>query len=86
MFITKGHFLSPYARAYKNEKLLKSLHSLDTDLMVAIRIVGFDEQENTPILDLVKVDKIVFAINNMPSQLEDLLPNNFERIEEKEDV
>ena len=77
MFITKGHFLSPFVRVLKDNKVLGMLYSVDTDLMVAIRIVGFDEKDETPLLDLVKVDDIQFITDGMPSHVQDLLPPNF---------
>lgn len=80
MFITKGHFLSPYVRVLKDGEILGMLYSVDTDLMVAIRIVGFDEEDETPLLDLVKVDDIQFLTDGMPSHLKDLLPKEFKTI------
>lgn len=84
MFITKGHFLSPFIRAYKKEKQLTMLHSIDTDLMAAIRIVGFDQDEQTPVLDLVKIDKVHFVTDQMPSHIQDLIPDGFELVSEEE--
>lgn len=76
MFITKGHFLSPFTVVIKDNKEVGMLHSVDTDMLVAIRIVGFDENDKTPLIDLVKVDKVFFKTENMPSHLSDLIPNN----------
>jgi hypothetical protein len=79
MFITKGHFLSPYAKVYKDGEILGMLHSVDTDLLVAIRIVGFEQNEQnegSAILDLVKIDKVAFSTQGMPSQIKELLPKD----------
>lgn len=79
MFITKGHFLSPFTIVYKDEQPVGMLHSVDTDLCVAIRIVGFEEDEDgqkNPVLDLVKIDKVMFSTIGMSSQIKDLLPKD----------
>lgn len=80
MFITKGHFLSPFIRVLKNGQPLNMLHSIDTDLLVAIRVVGFDGDEETPLLDLVKVDEVQFVTDKMPSQLQDMLPEGCTKV------
>ena len=85
MFITKGHFLSPYTRVVKNDEVLSFIHSIDTDLSVCIRIVGFDEADQTPLLDLIKVDLVYFVTEGMPSQLLDLIPEDLIRYKTDED-
>ena len=85
MFITKGHFLSPFVRVIRGGKPMDMLHSVDTDMLVAIRVVGFDKDNETPILDLVKVDEIQYLTARMPSHLQDLLPKDCKIIEELED-
>lgn len=85
MFITKGHFLSPYTRVMKNGKSISLIQSVDTDLMVCIRIVGFDEVDETPILDLIKIDKVAFITEGMPGHLLDLLPDDIEKYDTEED-
>lgn len=84
MFITKGHFLSPFVRVMKNGKQISMLQSVDTDLMVAIRVAGYDEDNETPLLDLVKVDEVQYITSRMPSQLQDLLPEGAILITEEE--
>ncbi len=76
MFITRGHFLSPYCLVYKDGKTVTNLQSVDTDLMVAIRVVGFDPEDKSAMLDLVKIDEIKFNIFSMSSMVQDLLPKD----------
>lgn len=84
MFITTGHFLSPFTMVLRKEKVLGLVHSVDTDLMVAIRIVGFNSEEETPILDLVSVDYVCFITTGMPGHLEDLLPDGIDTYSREE--
>lgn len=83
MFITKDHFISPFARVIKNKKIQSMLQAVDTDLMVATRVVGMDN-DGQPIIDLVKVDKVCFITEGMPSHLQDLIPANFELFDSDE--
>lgn len=80
MFITKGHFLSPFVRVIKNGNPLGMLYSVDTDLLVAIRIVGFDEDTEAPLFDLVEVDEVQFIVDEMPENLRELLPLDFKAV------
>lgn len=84
MFITKGHFLSPFVQVIKNGKPLKLIHSIDTEMLVAIRVVGFESETEAPILDLVKVDEVQFVSDRMPSQLQELLPEGCTIVSEEE--
>ena len=76
MFITTGHFLSPYTKAYdEGGNIIGRLQAVDTDLMVGMRLVGFDPETGEANLDLVKVSKIVFS--DIPEPLGDMLPEGF---------
>lgn len=73
MYICQGHFLADYILVIKDEKPLGRIISVDTDLLVAERLVGFDPETGGPLTDLIKVDLVVFR-SDIPAGLKDLLP------------
>lgn len=76
MYISQGHFLTPFIVVLKDGKPVGRLIAVDTDLKVGIRLVGFDPEEGLPITDLVEVDEITF-VSDMPEDLRDLIPEGF---------
>jgi hypothetical protein len=81
MYITQGHFLSPFTVVIKDDKPINRLMAIDTDLMVVTRLVGYDPDDGLPIIDLVTVDKVLFVTEGMPQNLLDIIPLEFERID-----
>lgn len=77
MFFSENHFLLPHIHVVVDGKICKRLTGVDTRLMVATRLVGFDPQFGRPIIDLVKVDKVFVDLGTMPEGLKDLLPDWF---------
>lgn len=73
MYICQGHFLAPYVIVIKDDQPLGRLVSIDTELMVAQRLVGYQQDTGESITDLVKVDKVFFS-TTIPANLKDLLP------------
>lgn len=73
MYICQGHFLAPHVIVIKDGQPLGRLVSVDTELMVAQRLVGFDAESGEAFTDLVKVDQVVFNAE-IPVGLKDLLP------------
>jgi hypothetical protein len=83
MYIAQGHFLSPFVVVLKDGRPIDRLMSIDTDLMVGTRLVGYDSNDGLPIIDLVVVDKVAFVIKDMPEDLLDIIPLEFERLQER---
>lgn len=77
MYICSGHFLAGHIAVLKDKNPLQSLRAIDTDLMVAQRVVGYDPKTGEELTDLVKVDEVIFIDNNLPKELKDLIPNGF---------
>jgi len=67
----------------KDDMPIGNLLAIDTDLMVAERLMGYDPQTGHPISDLVKVDKIMFVEKGMAEGLADLIPDEFEIIKDE---
>jgi hypothetical protein len=89
MYITEGHFLSPFIVVLKDGKPVGMLKSVDTDLKVGIRVVGFDPEDGLMLTELIKIDEVVFITNRMPNNLRELIPAGFkvvDSIEEKGEV
>ncbi len=74
MYISEGHFLSPYIIVLKDGEPVGRLLSVDTELKIANRLVGFDQVSGAPITDFVKIDQVKFLTDQMPETLKDLLP------------
>jgi hypothetical protein len=72
-----GHFLERYVVVVKNGKPIERLLAVDTDLLVAQRVVGFNQSNGELLTDLTKVDEVLFHTDEMPEELKDLLPDNF---------
>ena len=81
MYICRGHFLAPYAVAIVDGKPLNRMIAVDSDLMVAQRLVGYNSDTGEEITDLVRIDNFFFISNGMPEGLKDLIPEGFEIIE-----
>lgn len=77
MYICEGHFLADFILILKDGKPVGNLMAVDTDLLVAKRLVGFDPETGEPISDLIKVDQVMFA-ESMPNNLKNLIPIGFE--------
>ena len=73
MYICQGHFLAPHIIVIKDNVPVARIMSVDTDLMVAERLVGFDPEDGQPLVDLIKIDQVIFK-SDMPPGLKDLLP------------
>jgi len=82
MFICQGHFLADYLIILKDGKPVGRVISVDTDLMVVERLVGFDPEDGNPLTDLIKIDQVLFK-SNMPEILKDLLPTDAVFVEVK---
>lgn len=82
MYICQGHFLAPHVIVVKDGLPLGRLVAVDTDLMVAERLVGFDSETGEPLTDLVKVEQVVFK-SDIPPGLKDLLPTGTVLVELK---
>ena len=83
MYICNGHFLAPNMVVIKDNKPCERLMAVDTDLLVAVRLVGYDPEDGSDLIDLVKVDNIFFIKKNMPPGLIDLIPEGFEVVDPK---
>lgn len=83
MYIQNGHFLSPYLLVLRDGKSCSRLVSVDTDLMIGVRLVGFDPETGEQLTDLVKIDKVMFV--NLPEGLRDLIPDGFEIVKTSEE-
>ena len=81
MYITEGHFLSPFIVVLKDGEPVGRLISVDTDLKAGIRIVGFDPEDGSPLTDLVAVDEVIFITEDMSDDLQNLIPEGFRKIE-----
>lgn len=74
MFISENHFLLPFTMASADSKIIKRLMGVDTELMVGMRLVGYDSGTGRPVIDLLKIDGVYLDIGSMPEGLSDLLP------------
>jgi len=73
MYICRGHFLSPYVVALVDGKPVERLIAIDSDLMVAQRLVGFNPEDGSEVTDLVKIDEIMVS-SDLPDAIVNLLP------------
>ena len=73
MYICEGHFLASYVIVIKDGNPMGKLVAIDTDLLVAQRLVGFDTETGERFTDLVKVDQVVYS-SAIPEDMKDLLP------------
>lgn len=83
MYVPEGHFLAPHIAATNEGELCQRLIAVDTDLMVGVRLTGYDHNTGDQIIDLIKVDKVFFV--NVPPGLKDLVPEGLEIIETTEE-
>ncbi len=74
MYITAGHFLAPYIIVLKDGEPIGRVIAVDTELLVAQRLVGFDSETGAELTDLVKVDQVKFLTEQIPAGLKDLVP------------
>lgn len=81
MYITEGHFLSPFIVVLKDGEQVRMLKSVDTDLKIGIRVVGFDPEDGSMLTDLIKVDEIIFVKDRIPDNLQELIPAGFRVME-----
>ncbi len=77
MYITEGHFLSPFIVILRDGKKIGRILSLDTDLKVGIRLTGFDPDDGSPITDLVAFDEVIFVTEDMPEELKSIIPAGY---------
>lgn len=77
MWICENHFLSPFVVVKVNGEELNRVMGVDTELMVAMRLVGYEPENMRPIVDLIKVDGVEFRLDEMPEGIKDLLPNEY---------
>ncbi len=77
MFISENHFLLPHVQVVVDGKIHHRITGVDTQLMVGTRIVGYDPEHGVPIIDLVKVDRILIDLGTMPEGLFEMLPDWF---------
>lgn len=80
MYIPTGHFLSDYVVCISSNKFLAKITSVDTDLMVATRITGFDQNKGEPIIDLIKIDYVFFDLKDMTGVAKEILPEESDTI------
>lgn len=81
MYICRGHFLAQYAVALGADgKAISHMIAVDTELMIAQRLTGFDPENGKEITDLVKVTKVFLVENDMPDSLIRLLPEGIELV------
>ena len=85
MNITPYHFFSKHTIVMKDGKPLGMVQSVDTDLMVAAILSGYDFDNKQDLLELVRVDEICFSkegLDNDPTckKLYEVLLSNFRLI------
>lgn len=74
MYIFNGHFLSPYAKIFKNGEVVGRIIGVDTELMVAQRLIGYDPNTGAEICDLIKVDEVKIDTELLPDYLKEMIP------------
>lgn len=82
MYICQGHFLADHIVIMKDDRPVGRIMSVDTDLLVAERLVGFDPEDGQPLVDLIKIDQVLFK-STIPNGLKDLLPLDVSFVEIK---
>lgn len=73
MYITMDHFLSPFIAIIKDNELVERILAVDTELLVAVRLSGFDNESGQPQTDLIKIDEVIFLKDKIPENLKYLL-------------
>lgn len=75
MYICMGHFLETRVKIFKNGALCGKILSVDTDLMIAVQICGYNPTTGQPLTELIVIDQIDFDKNGLDPDVAEQIPD-----------